>query len=216
MNSGLLASLLFGLALFLVLPAQQRLPRAGRLALLLACLVLVALPLGQISIAGYLRSITSDPAVVTVLLAAWGAFARVRSGAATPLPTGTLALFGGLGVLLYPSALGLTYFDVYRLGYAPQALMAAIGVLALACAATRRYLLALALCAATLAFTLEVTESDNYWDYLLDPLLVGYCWIVLLVRGCRQALMRRTNSAASARDARRAPTRRGFGTPGAG
>ncbi|MNG41560.1 hypothetical protein D3C84_1308120 [compost metagenome] len=33
---------------------------------------------------------------------------------------------------------------------------------------------------ATLAFALELKPSENYWDYLLDPLIALYCWIAVL------------------------------------
>ena len=39
---------------------------------------------------------------------------------------------------------------------------------------------------ATLAFGLGLLESENYWDYLLDPFVVIYCWLALLVSGIRR------------------------------
>ena len=33
------------------------------------------------------------------------------------------------------------------------------------------------LAAGTLAFALRLKASENYWDYLIDPLLTGYCLV---------------------------------------
>jgi hypothetical protein len=33
---------------------------------------------------------------------------------------------------------------------------------------------------ATLAFSLGLKPSPNYWDYLLDPFIALYCWGALL------------------------------------
>ncbi|HLT05811.1 MAG TPA: hypothetical protein VK019_12730, partial [Pseudomonas sp.] len=39
---------------------------------------------------------------------------------------------------------------------------------------------------ATLAFGLGLLASENYWDYLLDPFVVLYCWVALLAGGVRR------------------------------
>ncbi|KAF2410000.1 hypothetical protein PSAN_24230 [Pseudomonas antarctica] len=34
----------------------------------------------------------------------------------------------------------------------------------------------------TLAFALRLKASENYWDYLVDPLLAGYCVVAGLMQ----------------------------------
>jgi hypothetical protein len=51
------------------------------------------------------------------------------------------------------------------------------------------------LCVATLGFTLELKESTNYWDYLIDPALGIFCLVVLLRRHWRVVIPARYRSA---------------------
>ncbi|MNC59564.1 hypothetical protein D3C75_1093800 [compost metagenome] len=98
-----------------------------------------------------------------------------------------LLLFSGLALLLYPPTLGLTYFDPYRLGYHPRPLLLAVGLLTLAFILARNALVVCMLGLATLAFSLQLKPSPNYWDYLLDPFIAVYCWAGLLFTGLRKA-----------------------------
>ena len=52
-----------------------------------------------------------------------------------------------------------------------------MGLAALVLLWQRNLLGVLMLAAGTLAFALRLKPSENYWDYLLDPLLAGYCLI---------------------------------------
>ena len=45
---------------------------------------------------------------------------------------------------------------------------------------------------ATLAFTLRLNASENYWDYLIDPYLALYSLGVLLSAAVRGLLTRAT------------------------
>ncbi|MNV76297.1 hypothetical protein D3C71_1696370 [compost metagenome] len=49
----------------------------------------------------------------------------------------------------------------------------------------RNYLAVVMLACATLAFIIEIKPSQNYWDYLIDPLLGLYCCTALLIRATR-------------------------------
>lgn len=95
--------------------------------------------------------------------------------------------FAILGLILYPASLGLTVWDPYRDGYAPTWLLALTFVLAVIYWFARNTLGAVMLALATVAFVLEIKQSTNYWDYLVDPIIVVYCWSVLLARGFGRA-----------------------------
>lgn len=45
----------------------------------------------------------------------------------------------------------------------------------------RNYLAVFVLTVATLAFAKRLKPSENYWDYLIDPLLVSYCLVAGLI-----------------------------------
>jgi hypothetical protein len=83
------------------------------------------------------------------------------------------------GVLLYPAALGLTYFDPYALGYASPVFAGVLLVLALAAWYLRLEWLVALLLLAVLARLANALESRNLWDYLIDPWLVlyGLLWL---------------------------------------
>lgn len=140
------------------------------------------IPVNELPLAAYVRSFTDDLALSTVVLLAWVALSRL--GVVQPLvhqhQVQLLTLFGVLSLLLYPATLGLTYFDPYRWGFNPRPMIVLVGALALLMLWLRNSLAVWMLAIGTLAFALRLKASENYWDYLVDPLLSGYC----LVAGC--------------------------------
>jgi hypothetical protein len=86
-----------------------------------------------------------------------------------------------LATCFYPSALGATEFDMYRLGFEPVSLLIALAVIALLAWQLREYFLLASIVTAVFAFRFQLLESTNLWDYLFDPLLVIYCALWLLV-----------------------------------
>ncbi|BAQ81816.1 hypothetical protein [Pseudomonas sp. St29] len=147
---------------------------------LLPVLALVSfIPLNQLPLAAYVRSFTDDLAISTLVLLGWVSLRHL--GVIAPLQAKhraqVLLLFIGLTLSLYPATLGLTYLDPYRWGYNPRPMIVLMGLAALVLLWQRNLLGVLMLAAGTLAFALRLKPSENYWDYLLDPLLAGYCLI---------------------------------------
>lgn len=147
---------------------------------LLPVLALVSfIPLNQLPLAAYVRSFTDDLAISTLVLLGWVSLRRL--GVIAPLQgkhrVQVLLLFIGLTLSLYPATLGLTYLDPYRWGYNPRPMIVLMGLAALLLLWQRNLLGVLMLVAGTLAFALRLKPSENYWDYLMDPLLAGYCLI---------------------------------------
>jgi len=91
-------------------------------------------------------------------------------------------------VVLYPAALGVSYLDPYRLGFAPRLLLAGVGLLSLGLLWQQHYVGCLLLSLATLGFVLQLKASTNYWDYLIDPALGTFCVVVLLRRHWRRLI----------------------------
>ena len=144
---------------------------------LLPVLVVVSfIPVNELPLAAYVRSFTDDLAISSLVLLACAVLQRFG----LPLAAArdrllSLGLLFGLAVLLYPAALGLSYSDPYQLGYAPRPMLLVLGLLSLMLALGRCWLGAALLLLATLAFTLRLKASENFWDYLLDPFLALYC-----------------------------------------
>lgn len=180
--SGWIAYLSFALLVFLLLPTA-RLAASRQLLLLMVLLVLGGLPLPtDLSLAGYLRGLTDDLAITTLVLLVAATLVRLRW-----LPVWSVAsgwqlhgLFALTGLLFYPLALGLGMLDPYRWGFQPQALIVGVALLTLLLLWMGNLLLVAMLSLATLAFALQIKGSANYWDYLLDPFIVLYAVCGLL------------------------------------
>ena len=147
---------------------------------LLPGLALVSfIPLNDLPLAAYVRSFTDDLAISTLVLLGW--VSLVRLGLVKPQEPRAraqmLVLFGLLAALLYPATMGLTYFDPYRWGFNPRPMIVLVALLALGLLWLRNTLAVWMLALGTLAFALRLKASENYWDYLIDPLLVGYCLV---------------------------------------
>lgn len=191
--------LTFALLVFLLLPLG-RLPQGYRLSVLFALLLVALIPLSTgLTLAGLLRGLTDDLAMTTLI---WlvlavairlGYVQRMSPAEKWPLWLG----FGLLGLILYPAAMGVGMLDTYRWGYHPRLLVIAVGVLTLAFLLARAYVGILMLALASLAYLLDLKPSSNYWDYLLDPLLVIYCLGALVVQTVR-VLWRRARTVQSA------------------
>lgn len=147
---------------------------------LLPVLVVVSfIPVNELPLAAYVRSFTDDLAISTLVLLAWVSLCRL--GVVQPLKhpqkVQVLLLFGALSLALYPATMGLTYFDPYRWGFNPRPMIVLVGMAALLMLWLRNTLAVWMLAAGTLAFALRLKASENYWDYLIDPLLTGYCLV---------------------------------------
>lgn len=147
---------------------------------LLPVLVVVSfIPFNELPLAAYVRSFTDDLAISTLVLLAWVSLCRL--GVVQPLKDAqkvqVLLLFGALCLMLYPATLGLTYLDPYRWGFNPRPMIVPTGVATLLMLWLRNTLAVWMLAMGTLAFALRLKASENYWDYLVDPLLMGYCLV---------------------------------------
>ncbi|RMO91793.1 hypothetical protein ALQ33_02960 [Pseudomonas syringae pv. philadelphi] len=176
-----LAHLAFAWALFVLLaPLTSSL--WWRCGLLAATSLLSVVSVDGLSMAAYARSLTDDLAISSLVLLGWLTLQRL--GVLRPLAASPrlimLLVFAALALTLYPATLGLTYFDPYRWGFNPRPMIIMVAVIALALICLRNALSVAMLTFATLAYTFRLKPSENYWDYLIDPLLALYCCGALL------------------------------------
>ena len=163
------------------LTAARRLWAAG------AIFVLLLLPLGELPPAAYVRGMTGDLSITSLLLLGL-LLARGTHAWPTDNPRRIAALLLLLvaACVLYPLALGALPYDSYRWGYAEPLFLGLLLALALAAALLRLPLVALAIALGVLAWAVGWYESENLWDYLLDPLLSIYALIACLLAILRQ------------------------------
>lgn len=184
----------FAMLVFLLLPAFG-LPRWPRVALLGALLAASFLPVGGLSLAAHLRSYIDDLALTTLVFMAWGCLRRLNILGPEPQnKTWVLVIFAVLALALYPATLGLSDLDPYRFGYSPRPMLIGIALLTLGLFYRRNGLGVAMLAGATLAFTLGIKPSQNYWDYLIDPLLGLYCCAALLKLAATRLIPWRTTT----------------------
>jgi len=179
---GLLGCGLLGLAMILAVLRVERFshPRV-RIAIALAAVLALSVPLGDLSAAAYVRSVIGDPSVSTLFLAGSACVARL-SGRVLIGRRDRRALFwllAGAAAFLYPFALGLTWFDPYALGYGSLPFVTALLLIALAAWRAGLNAVVLIVLVAAFAYLGGLYESRNLWDYLLDPLGCGYALVRL-------------------------------------
>jgi hypothetical protein len=171
--TGLAVTLLCVAWASLLLPLA-RLPLAVRPVLIIGITLLLLLPLDGDPAWYAVRGIFGDSSITALLF--YIAFILQQNFSWQLCRPDELVLLRRLlavtALLLYPFALGLTGFDSYSLGYANAWLLAILFIMALLFWWRTYYFLAISLTASVAAWSLQMLESGNLWDYLLDPVFV--------------------------------------------
>jgi hypothetical protein len=141
------------------------------------------IPIDRIALARWVASLSPSFSVPLTGLLAITAWERAFSRQVLSSRDRTTGwMFGAIaGLLLYPFALGVSRIDPYVWGWSASPLFIVIGVLT-GWLIWRGNRFGLLLLLAVVAFRLQIFESTNYWDYLVDPI---YCLASLVVLGTR-------------------------------
>lgn len=193
--------LAYALLAFMLVPQRLLPAQHGQLlrtAILIAFCVVLVIPFGSTRPIEALRAITGDFSIITLVLLAAAAGARIRSKLAPPDTRSILLLIVVAAIFLYPAGLGAGQWDPYRLGYG-FGLPLFCALVVLAALFMKQYFAAFAVSVALLAFGLRVLESENLWDYLLDPWLAMFAIVRLLRRPRRKQPTRKPESRADSK-----------------
>lgn len=138
--------------------------------------ILAFVPVQGLPIAGYLRGVIGDLSVTSWILLVTAVVSKVtdRELHRPKSFTALMVLILLSGLVLYPSALGVSYLDTYALGYGTTSLIAVFFLLSLAAWLLEYRLVTVCLTASVLAYSLRIFESRNLWDYWIDPLVTIY------------------------------------------
>ena len=172
----------------LLLPSVARLAQQRMAVLLGLIFVLMLVPLGNLSLAAYLRGATGDLSITTLVLLAC-ALLKFRCNTSDSKHYIQL-LVTLVALVLYPMALGASSYDPYRLGYGDTQFVAALLLLALVAWVWKHDLIAVCIASATLAWSIGWYESGNLWDYLLDPFVSIYALSAIISRMVKTLSMR--------------------------
>ncbi|MCU7800942.1 MAG: hypothetical protein KZQ70_12565 [gamma proteobacterium symbiont of Lucinoma myriamae] len=159
-------------------------------------IALIVFSLSYISISGdsinfYLRGIVNDLSISSCILLGYyfissGTTASVNKNNTLP----AFYLTALIGLFFYPAALGLGEFDPYSWGYINKAHNHYSTLIFIVCLAGLMYfsflkqynLLLFCLVLSTLTYQFGILESQNLWDYLLDPLIFIYALFTIIDR----------------------------------
>ena len=184
-----LTMVLLCLAFATVLLPLNRLPLAVRLLVIVVITLTVLLPLSEYPGWYYVRGAFGDCSITALFL--YVALILQQNFSWQLYQENELVLLRRLvlaaALLLYPFALGVAQYDSYSLGYANLWLLTVLLILTLFCWYKKYYFLAVALTAGVTAWSLQLLESLNLWDYLIDPallLIMILTWLRPSVKKC--------------------------------
>ena len=170
-------------AAVLLLPGMAKLARSRLAMLQAAVFALMLIPFGGMPAAAYLRGMTGDLSITTLVLLSC-AMLRPWCGCAAVQARNRLALLGLIALAalaLYPMALGAGVYDSYQLGYGNLQFVVVLLLLALAAWFRGYAMITLYIALATLAWAVGWYESDNLWDYLVDPFVAIYALASIMI-----------------------------------
>jgi hypothetical protein len=188
--TGLGSTVTLLMASLLLLPGIGRLTQR-QLALLLSAIVIVALlPFQGLPLAAYVRGAIGDLSITTMVLLLHTLLRPLFGWPPVDVRTSFVlqVLVALAASVLYPLALGIGPFDPYRLGYGDAWFLGALLLIALVSWLVWLPLIALCIAFAVLAWAVDWYESNNLWDYLLDPLVSSYALSALVLRGAKTLL----------------------------
>ena len=183
--TGLAGSAIAATAMVAQLPGVARMPSSRYGLLLCVIAITVLIPFNGLPLAAYVRGITGDLSITALVLLMLSVLRPLfgwrpsDAGARTAM----LILIALAATGLYPMALGAGLFDPYSLGYGNPWFIGGLLLIALAACLRRLPVIALAIALAVLEWGAGWNESNNLWDYLLDPLLAIYAFGALLRQG---------------------------------
>ena len=150
-------------------------PRVRAVTVALA-LIACGIPVQELALAGYVRGLTGDLSITTLLLLGMHllSFTSGRRLLNTDERTLCFALIALAAMFLYPMALGLGGYDPYALGFGSHGFFAALLVVTLVAGWMHRRWIMLGILLSATAWLAGILESRNLWDYLMDPLLATF------------------------------------------
>ena len=154
------------------------------LTMVLFISLLVPIPGTGIPFAGYFRGFIGDLSISLLALSIWSLCHRLFDVTAIRKRelTALLAVICVAALLLYPTALGWSDWDAYRLGWGSWWFISVLLAISAASALIGLRVLPVLIALALLAWSAGLMESGNLWDYLLDPWLSAFALGFVLIR----------------------------------
>jgi hypothetical protein len=152
--------------------------RPGKLIVAAVALILVLLPVEQMPVARFVAGFNANFSI-TLSALLLGFLLRQIQGIRLfdRRALRTISISGlVLGLCLYACSMNLAPLDLYRFGWGSIYLLAPLFLLTI-CLILGGNRAGFVLAAAVAAYGLKLLESDNLWDYLVDPFVISWCLI---------------------------------------
>lgn len=185
MLSAVFTSLLL-LSLWMKLTQMGRFSFTVRMLGLVVGAILLMVPIKGLSLVGYVRGVFGDLSVATGMISLFTLHWIIIGEKRFYSPQFRQFLWGiaGLGLILYPLALGLGPLDPYRWGFHSTLMIGVCFVVAVIALLKEHYLFLWWMLLGNAFYYFGFLESHNLWDYLIDPVAwlyaMGY-WVVRMV-----------------------------------
>lgn len=174
--TGLFSAVLFMVTLFSLLFSFKRLSRIRRYLLFVLFTILLLVPLNSVSVAAYVRGFIGDLSILTLVFLLLVLIGRVFE--CTPVNRKNTDFFCLLlfpsALVFYPLAMGLSKYDPYSIGYGSVYLLGSVFLVTLLAWAADQLLIVASVSLAVFCYAIGWYESNNLWDYLIDPFLAIY------------------------------------------
>ena len=174
--TGLASSTVAMVAALFLFPDVERLQKNYLTLLVCAVAGATLIPFGGLPLAAYVRGVIGDLSITSLVLLMLSIL-RPLLGWHQPDTQSRFVLqilIVLAAVMLYPMALGMGLFDPYRLGYGNLWFVGVLLTVALAACFRQANVVAFCIALAVFAWSIGWYESNNLWDYLLDPLVAIY------------------------------------------
>ena len=180
------------MCLCLMLMQVRRWGKYWPIGYVIAAIVMV-LPLQSWLVIEFSRGLLGDLSVPSILLLATYLL-NIMKVKRAPNGTSFNVLVILMAVVLYPTSMGYSHFDMYSLGFASDdyyaylvLTVASLGILSWYSGYAQ---IGLWLTLAVVAHGLQLFESNNLWNYLIDPLIVIACLISSIIKMAKTAFFK--------------------------
>ncbi len=170
-------SMIASLTMFVI--NKRRYSAGLRIAFLAISLAVLFIPVRGLYLYKYIYGVFGSLSISSVLLILSFCVNSVLNKSPVPYRrerSAILYVIAVAGLALYPTALGFIPVDLYHFGYSPGFLLILILVLTILAWMASFHFAAVLPVVAVIAFNLKILESENLWDYLVDPFIVFYAW----------------------------------------
>ncbi len=144
--------------------------------------LLLFIPLSRAPLAYYLFGHIGNPSTLTTLLLVSFISKHLWQWKSLDSRSFRVIMYGAalFGLFYYPLALGWTIYDPYRLGFHPVYLAIPLLLFSIWGWFSNRRGAVVFLSLSIVSYHVQLLESQNLLDYLIDPLLTIYAWIWIL------------------------------------